>query len=70
MNKFIYDSKIFKEQANHKKYCEFCGHTLTFYAFEKDRKCCSFCGNFNYRNEFIKFKYRLSTKGVKINKWA
>lgn len=68
MDRFIKDSKIFKEQAKHRKHCDFCGHTLTFYAFEKDRKCCNYCGYFNYRNDFIKFKYKLKEMGLKIEK--
>lgn len=68
MNMFIIDQKLIEEQAKNKKYCEYCGHTLTFYAFEKDRKVCSFCGYFNYRNDFIKFKYKLKEKGVRVEK--
>ena len=68
MNQYIKDSKIFTEQSKFKKNCEFCGHTLSFYAFEKDRKCCSHCGRFNYKNDFIKLKYKLREKGIKIEK--
>ena len=63
MNKYIEDSKIFSEKAKYKKYCEYCGHTLSFYFFEKDRKCCDHCGRYNYKNDLIKFKYKLREKG-------
>lgn len=67
-NRFIMDSKLFREQVDNSKHCEYCGHTLTFYFFENDRKCCKFCGRYNYRNDFIKFKYKLKEKGLKIEK--
>lgn len=51
-----------KEKIKHKKYCEHCGHTISFYAFEKDRKVCNYCKRYNYRNEKIKFKYLLNKK--------
>lgn len=68
MTQFIHDTKLFKEMAKHKKHCEFCGHTISFYFFEPERKCCRFCGRFNYRNDFIKFKYKLREKGLKVEK--
>lgn len=64
------DEKILHEQQKYKKHCEFCGHIISFYSFEKDRKCCNHCGKFNYRNDFIKFQYKLKEKGVKIEKWV
>lgn len=65
---FIFDTKILKEQAKYKKHCTNCGHTMTFFIYEKDRKCCSYCGTFNYKNDLIKFKYKLMEKGVKVQK--
>lgn len=53
------DIKIANEQRKNHKYCEYCGHTMTFYAFEKDRKLCSFCGRYNYKNDLVKFRYNL-----------
>ena len=50
------DSILMSEQAKYKKYCEFCGHTISFYAFEPDKKICNWCGRYNYRNELVKFK--------------
>ena len=51
--------KLRNEQRKFEKYCEFCGHTMTFYAFEKDRKVCSHCGRFNYKNKRVEFEYKL-----------
>lgn len=68
MNTFMFDSKVLTEQSKFKKYCTNCGHTLSFYAFEKDRKCCYHCGTYNYKNDFVKFKYKLIEKGVKVQK--
>lgn len=52
-------TKLENEKQKYKKKCEYCGHTISFYAFESDKKVCSYCGRYNYRNEFIKFKSRL-----------
>ena len=68
MNVYIFDSKVLNEQSKYKKHCANCGHTLSFYSYEKDRKCCNFCGTFNYKNDLIKFKYKLREKGVKVQK--
>lgn len=56
------DMKIANEQAKFKKHCKYCGHTMTFYHFEKDRKLCSHCKKFNYRNDEVKFKILLNQK--------
>ena len=57
MNTFSFDSRVLTEQAKFKKKCEICGHTLSFYAFEKDRKCCYHCGTYNYKNDPILLFY-------------
>lgn len=59
------DMKLRQEQKKCEKYCEFCGHTMTFYAFEKDRKVCSHCGRFNYKNKRVEFKYKLNSVVLK-----
>jgi rRNA maturation endonuclease Nob1 len=50
------DTKLATEQAKYKKHCQFCGHTISFYAFEPDKKLCSWCGKYNYRNGLVEFK--------------
>ena len=59
------DMKLRSEQMKFEKYCEFCGHTMTFYAFEKDRKVCKHCGRFNYKNKRVEFKYKLNSVVLK-----
>lgn len=56
------DIRLANEQAKFKKKCKFCGHTLTFYYFEKDKKICSWCGHYNYKNEYAEFKFLLNKK--------
>lgn len=56
------DMKLINEQSKFKKYCKYCGHTMTFYHFENDRKICSYCGRYNYRNDEVKFKILLNQK--------
>ena len=36
--------KLEDEKRKYQKYCEFCGHTMSFYSFEKDKKLCNHCG--------------------------
>ena len=50
------DIKLASEQAQYKKHCNHCGHTISFYAFEKEKKLCSWCGRFNYKDAKAKFK--------------
>ena len=61
------DTKLATEQSKYKKYCEFCGHTISFYAFEKDKKLCSWCGRYNYRNGLVEFKDKLEKKKKEVN---
>lgn len=56
------DYKLSSIQRKHKKYCEWCGHTLSFYPFEKDKKLCDWCGHYNYRNDLAKFKDLVTKK--------
>lgn len=54
--------KLEKEKSKYRKYCEYCGHTISFYAFEDDRKICNYCKKYNYRTDKIKFRYLLRKK--------
>ena len=60
------DIKVAEEQLKHKKYCKVCGHTMSFYAFEPDRKVCSWCGYYNYRNRMVEFRYLLEKERKRI----
>lgn len=50
------------KKRKNRTYCEYCGHTISFYAFEGDRKLCNYCHRYNYRNDKIKFRYLLKKK--------
>lgn len=54
-SKFENDKILQREKMKMSRLCEFCGHRISFYAFEKDKKVCSYCGKYNYRNDYIKF---------------
>ena len=44
------------ELMKNRKRCKYCGHSISFYAFEPDKKLCSHCGRYNYRDEKSEFK--------------
>lgn len=50
------DTKLASQQSKYKKYCKYCGHTMSFYAFEKERKLCSWCKRYNFKNGLVEFK--------------
>ncbi len=60
------DTKLASQQSKCKKYCKFCGHTISFYAFEKDKKLCNWCKRYNYRNEKVEFRELLLKKKREI----
>lgn len=64
--RFENDKKLLDEKNKMSKHCEFCGHTISFFAYENDKKICSFCGRYNYRNDYVKF-LSLIKKEIKEN---
>lgn len=50
------------DKINFCYYCENCGHTISFYAFEAEKKVCNWCGRLNYKNDLTKFKDTLNKK--------
>lgn len=54
--------KLHNVKTKNSRYCEHCGHTITFYAFEPDKKCCNWCGKYTYRDNAAKFKDLLAKK--------
>lgn len=62
------DAKLAEIQSKYKKYCKYCGHTLSFYFFEKDKKLCDWCGRYNYRNGMVEFKDKLLTKRKEVER--
>jgi ribosomal protein L37E len=63
----VFDIKNPQAKSNFHKYCIKCGHTMTFYHFENDKKICSYCGTLNYRNNLIEFKDKIKKEMRKIN---
>lgn len=55
---FRTDNKMFKEIANHTKYCSYCGHSILFQKKTK-RIICTHCGYWVYSNKIDEFKDRL-----------
>lgn len=62
MNNFKHEKILNDRKIKNTKHCDFCGHTISFYSFEPDKKLCNHCGNYNYRNDEIKFKDKLLNK--------
>ena len=59
-NIFKNDSKISSERAKYKIYCSKCGHGTVFYPMEhKNKKICSWCGYYVYKDKKEEFKERL-----------
>lgn len=57
--KYYLDEKMAKERSKYKIYCE-CGHSIIIYPFEhKNKKLCSHCGKYVYKNKEEEFKERL-----------
>lgn len=62
----IGDIKNPQSKTNFHYYCEYCGHTITFYAFEPEKKVCNFCGRMNFKNEKARFKHLFFKKRREI----
>lgn len=59
------DSKLTEERAKYRIYCK-CGHSIVFFPFEKsNKKICSYCGYYIYKNKNIEFKEKVRSS---INK--
>ena len=57
---FSNEYRLVEERAKYKVYCK-CGHSIVFYPIEKkDRKICSWCGHYIYKNSKVEFKNRLN----------
>lgn len=55
--------KMVEERTKFRIYCD-CGHSMVLFPFEhRNKKICSYCGKYVYKNEKEKFKEKL---GVKI----
>lgn len=57
------NKRMIEERAKFRIYCD-CGHSMVLFPFEhRNKKICSYCGKYVYKNEKEKFKEKL---GVKI----
>ena len=60
-------SRRVNEQTKYRVYCN-CGHSMVIYPFEhKNKKICSWCGNYVYKNNVEKFKDLLIKKRKRLN---
>ena len=66
MEKFKRDMKLEMERLKLRRRCKKCGHTISFYSFEPDRKLCNYCGTFNYRSDLVEFKKKLNKKAKEV----
>lgn len=66
MNKMDEYNKKSNEMSKYKVYCK-CGHSTVIYPFEhKNKKICSWCGNYVYKNQLEKFKDLLIKKKKEV----
>lgn len=55
------DFKLMEERTKYRVYCK-CGHSIVFFPVEhKDKKLCSWCGYYVYRNKKVEFIDRLNS---------
>lgn len=60
------DTRRFNTYSNITRYCESCGHSKAMPIY-LDKTICEWCGNYVFRNEQIKFKFRLEQAKIKLN---
>lgn len=54
--------KMVEERTKFRIYCD-CGHSMVLFPFEhRNKKICSYCGKYVYKNEKEKFKEKLGAK--------
>lgn len=53
------DILLAEEVARNRRYCQHCGHSMTFYAFEPTKKLCKHCGRYTYKDKIYEFKDKL-----------
>lgn len=58
------DTRRFQTYANIRRHCENCGHSKTIPVFT-DKMICEWCGNYVFRDEKTKFKFRLEQAKLK-----
>jgi len=61
-----YEDKLAEEQSKYKVYCK-CGHSVVIYPINKtNRKLCSWCGNYVYKDpeEQKKYDFKCKLRGL------
>lgn len=53
------DVKLAEEKKKCAVYCDKCGWRNHIYSFEKGRKLCKNCNNYIYKNNKVKFQYKM-----------
>ena len=57
---FKKDTKLFNAIAKLRRHCKNCGHSVIFYEnSKKEKRICTHCGNYIYKNDLIEFKEKL-----------
>lgn len=59
-------SKLTEATRKQKIVCPHCGAKVTV-PFFLDKKLCTICGYYVYRNKHLEFKEKLKSKGVNVN---
>lgn len=60
-----YDMVFYKKMNELKVPCKHCGHKEIF-TTRSDRKICSWCHNYVYKNNYVEFKYKLKENIGKV----
>ena len=61
---FAEDTRRFDTYTKIRKRCETCGHSKSIPIFI-EKVICEWCGNYVFRDEKVKFKYRLEQAKIK-----
>ena len=57
---FSTNDKMLEERTKYKVYCK-CGHSMVFYPMEhKEKKLCSWCGHYVYKDKKVEFNDKLN----------
>lgn len=63
---FSNDMRLIEERARFRVYCK-CGHGTLFFPFEhKDKKVCSWCGYYIYKDKQAEFSDKLKKEFKKV----
>lgn len=60
------DEILASVKQEYQRYCMFCGHTISFYAFEPTKKLCHYCHRYTYKDDKSKFLDKLNIERKKL----